>query len=75
MRINGERKREKKEDRQLHPLIYRRSDYRSSLGRQLKPVYSIKATLQEVGILLPLVIFALRGRLAEFLACDKAALF
>ena len=75
MRRKGEKKRERNEDRQLHPLIYRRSNCRSLLDRELKPFYSMKAMLQEVGILLPLVSFALRGCLSEFLACDKAALF
>ena len=81
-RRKGERKRERKEDRQVHPLIYRCFDGQSSLGPELKPLYSTRATLQEVGILPPLIIstlrvvfFALLGRLAGFLACDKAALF
>ena len=38
-RRKGERKRERKEYWLLHPLIYRNFDDRSSLGRELKPVY------------------------------------
>ena len=55
-----EKKRKRKEDRQLRPQIYRRSNGRNLLGRELKPVYLTRATLQEVGILPPLVISTLR---------------
>ena len=74
-RRKGERKRERKEDLQVCPLIYRNSDGRSSLGRELKFVYSTRAMVQEVGILPPLVISALSDHLVGFLACDKVALF
>ena len=66
-RRKGERMREMKEDRQLCPLIYRRSNGRSSLGRELKPIYSTRAMLQEVWILPPLVYFHPKRCLAGFL--------
>ena len=42
-------------------FLCRRSDGRSSLGQELKSVYMTRATLQELGILPPLVISTLRA--------------
>ena len=58
------RKGRRKEDLRLLPLIYRRSDSRSSLGQELKSVYSMRATVQEVEILPTLVYFYPKGCLA-----------
>ena len=51
-RRKGERKREKKEDPTASSSDFRRSDNQSSYGQELKSVYSMRATLQEVGIFL-----------------------
>ena len=44
-RRKGERKRERKEDPTASSYDFRRSDGRSSLSRELKSVYSTRATL------------------------------
>ena len=46
---------------ELLPLFYRRFDSQSSSCRELKSVYSTRATLQEVGIIPTLVISSLRA--------------
>ena len=51
IRRNGERKRERK-DPTTSSSDFRHSNCRSSSGRELKFVYSTRATLQEVGIFL-----------------------
>ena len=61
------RKRERKEDWQLCPLICWCFNGRSSLSQELKPVYSKRTTLLEVGILPPLVISTLRAIWPRFL--------
>ena len=66
------RKKERKRGRkgrkvgELLPLIYQCSESRSSSGRELKSVYVVRATLQEVGIFPPLVYFHPKGYLAGF---------
>ena len=60
-RRKGERKRERNEDPTASSFDFWHSDCRSSSGRELKFVYSTKATLQEVGIfLLWLIAFLFR---------------
>ena len=60
-RRKGERKRERKEDPTASSSNFRCSDGRSSSGRELKFIYSTRATLQEVGIQLTLVYFHPKG--------------
>ena len=65
-RRKGERRRRGRKIRRLLPLIYQCFDGRSSSGRELKPVYSTRATLQEVGTLPILDYFHPKGCLAVF---------
>ena len=51
-RRKGERKRERKEEPAASSSNFQRSDSQSSLGRELKSIYSKRATIQEVGIFL-----------------------
>ena len=60
-RRKGERKRERKEDPTASSSDFQCSDGRSSWGRELKFVYSTRATLQEVGIFLLWLIALLFG--------------
>ena len=70
------KEKDRKKIRRLLPLIYRHSDDQSSSGRELKSVYLMRATLQEVENFPTLSYFhpkgclavfsALRGCLAEF---------
>ena len=56
-----ERERERKEDPTASSSDFWHSNGWSSLGRELKSVYSTRATLQEVEILLTLVYFHPKG--------------
>ena len=56
-----ERKKERKEDPAASFSDFRRSDGRSLSGRELKSIYSMRATLQEVGIFLLWLIAFLFG--------------
>ena len=58
----GERKKERKEDPVDSSSDFRRSNGRSSSGRELKSFYSMRATLQEVRIFLLLFIAFLFGQ-------------
>ena len=58
---------ERKEDPATSSSDFRCFKGRSSSGRELKSIYSTRATLQEVGILPPLVYFHPKGCLAGFL--------
>ena len=60
-RRKGERKWERKEDLVAFFSNFRHSDGRSLSSRELKFVYSMRATLQEVGILPILVYFHPKG--------------
>ena len=60
-RRKEERKRERKKDPTTSSYDFWLSDGRSSSGQELKSVYSMRATLQEVEILPTLVYFHLRG--------------
>ena len=58
---NEERKKERKEDMAASSSDFQRYDSRSYSSRELKFVYSTRATLQEVGILPTLVYFHPKG--------------
>ena len=60
-RRNREIKRERKNDPVASSFYFRRSEGRSSSGRELNSIYSTRATLQEVGILYTLVYFHPKG--------------
>ena len=60
-RRKGERKRERKEDPVASSSDFRRFNGRSSSGRELKFVYSTRATLQEVKIFHTLGYFHPKG--------------
>ena len=65
-RRKGKRRRRGRKIRRLLPLIYRCFDSQSSLGQELKSVYSTRARLQEVGTLPILAYFHPKGCLAMF---------
>ena len=67
-RRKGERMRRGRKIRRLLPLIYRHFDSQNSSGRELKSVYSMRATFQEVGTLPTLAYFHLKGYFAVFFA-------
>ena len=58
---------ERKKDPTTSSSYLRRFDGLSSLGRELKSVYAMRATLQDVGILTTFVYSTLRGYLAGIL--------
>ena len=64
-RRQGERKKERKEDPTSFSFDFRHSDSRSSSSRELKSVYSTRATLQEVGIFLLWLIAFLFGQVLK----------
>ena len=64
----NERKREKKRRRGKRKIEKRKSAFRWSelVGPEVKSVYSTRATLQEVGILLTLVYFHPKGLFVKY---------
>ena len=65
-RGKGERNRERKEDSKASSSDFRCFDGRSSSCQELKSVYAMRATLQEVGSLPTLVYFHPQGYLVAF---------
>ena len=65
-RRKGERRKRERKIQRLLPLIYRRSDNRSSSSRELKSVCTTRAMLQEVGNLVTLAYFHPKGCLVVF---------
>ena len=74
-RERKKKEKEKEESRRDSSPNFRRSDGRNSLDQEVKSIYLMRATLQEVGILPTWVYFHHKGYLAGFLLMMRLPCF